>query len=91
MRDRRTIKASIRIHSLAFTPSCLIARLSDGRTVRHPLKWYPRLLRASVRDRKDFEISGGGYAVHWETLDEDLSARGIADGVPSLEYRTGAR
>jgi uncharacterized protein DUF2442 len=91
MRDQRTIKPAIRIRSLSFTASFLIARLSDGRIVRHPLKWYPRLLKASVKDLKDFEISGGGYAVHWETLDEDLSAKGIADGLPSLEYRTRAR
>jgi hypothetical protein len=86
MSDQRAIKSSIRILSLSFTASFMTARLSDGRIVRNPLKWYPRLLRATVRDRNAFEISGGGYGVHWESLDEDLSARGIADGEPSIEY-----
>ncbi|MBI4626087.1 MAG: DUF2442 domain-containing protein [Verrucomicrobia bacterium] len=46
-----------------------------------------RLLKASPGDRQAFEISGDGYSVHWATLDEDLSAQGIAAGIPSVEYR----
>jgi hypothetical protein len=78
---------TIRILALAITDSHLTAQLSDGRTVSNPLKWYPRLLNATGKDRRDFELSGDGYAVHWEKLDEDLSASGVAAGIPSVEYR----
>ena len=81
----------IRILSIAFTRSHLVAKLSDGRTVSNPLKWYPRLQEASAKDRCAFEISGGGYGVHWESLDEDLSAKGIAEGVASVQFRALTR
>ena len=86
-----TSKPMVKIRSLAISSSHLTAKLSDGRTVSNPLKWYPRLFKAGLKDRNAFEISGDGYAVHWEKLDEDLSAKGIAAGVPSADYRTLVR
>jgi hypothetical protein len=86
-----TSDTEMRILSLAFTKSQLVARLSDGREVRNPLKWYPRLLKAAAKDRNAYRFSGGGYGVHWQKLDEDLSAKGIAEGIPSFEYRAPAR
>jgi len=80
-------KNEIKILSLTFTDTHLTARLSDGRVVSNPLKWYPRLFKAAAKDRNAFEFSGDGYGVHWEKLDEDLSAKGIAAGIPSVEYR----
>jgi len=77
----------VKIASLVVTDHHLTARLSDGRVVSNPLEWYPRLQKASPEERNAFEISGEGYAVHWESLDEDLSAKGIAEGIPSVEYR----
>ena len=82
-----TSNLSARIISLVITDHYLTARLRDGRVVSNPLEWYPRLLKASSEDRQAFEISGDGYGVHWETLDEDLSAKGIAAGIPSVEYQ----
>lgn len=69
------------------TDHFLTVRLSDGRVVSNPLEWYPRLLKGSPGDRQAFEISGGGYGVHWSTLDEDLSAKGIAAGIPSVDFQ----
>ena len=77
--------------SLVVTDHYLTARLHDGRVVSNPLEWYPRLLTASPADRQTFEISGDGYGVHWETLDEDLSAKGIAAGIPAVEYQPVAQ
>jgi hypothetical protein len=82
-----TSNNTVRILSLKLTESHLTARLSDGRVVSNPLKWYPRLLKAAPKDRNAFEFSGNGYGVHWAKLDEDLSAKGIAAGIPSIEYR----
>ncbi len=79
--------SSVKILSLVVTDHFLTARLQDGRVISNPLEWYPRLLKASPEERQGFEISGGGYGVHWEKLDEDLSARGIAAGTPALEFR----
>jgi len=82
-----TTQTTVKILSVDITDQHLVARFSDGRVVSNPLKWYPRLLKAKAKDRAAFEISGDGYGVHWEKLDEDLSAKGIASGTPSIEYR----
>lgn len=37
----------------------------------------PKLARATMSDRMNFEISPSGYGIHWPTLDEDLSIDGL--------------
>jgi len=61
----------------------LIVDLMDGRTISVPLAWYPRLLRASARQRTNWEKCGGGYGIHWPEIDEDLSTEGLLRGAPA--------
>lgn len=61
----------------------LSVRLMDGRTISVPLVWYPRLLNATAKQRKNWQISGGGYGIHWEEIDEDLSTAGMLRGAPA--------
>jgi Protein of unknown function (DUF2442) len=67
--------------SVEFTTVDLIVTLADGRKIVTPLKWYPRLLRASAADRADYEIMPMG--IHWPSVDEDLSIAGMLKGRPS--------
>ena len=67
--------------SVEFTTVDLIVTLADGRKIVTPLKWYPRLLRASAADRADYEIMPMG--VHWPSVDDDLSIAGMLKGRPS--------
>ncbi|MEX1349776.1 MAG: DUF2442 domain-containing protein [Desulfobacterales bacterium] len=30
-----------------------------------PLAWYPRLLHATAQQRKNWQVCGGGYGIHW--------------------------
>lgn len=60
----------------------LIVDLMDGRTISVPLNWYPRLAHASAAARLEWEVSAGGYGVHWPKLDEDLSTEGLLRGAP---------
>lgn len=61
----------------------LSVHLMDGRTISVPLVWYPRLLNATAKQRKNWQISGGGYGIHWEEIDEDLSTEGLLRGAPA--------
>jgi hypothetical protein len=67
--------------ALALEVSCsdneLTVVLDDGRTVSVPLAWFPRLLQASARQRKEWELIGGGLGVHWEAIDEDISVASL--------------
>jgi hypothetical protein len=37
--------------------------LDDGRTVSVPLVWFPRLLNATEKQRKEWEFIGGGIGI----------------------------
>ena len=65
----------------------LSVRLMDGRTISVPLVWYPRLLNATEEQRNNWRISGGGYGIHWEDIDEDLSTGGLLSGAPAPNPR----
>ncbi|MCI0333136.1 MAG: DUF2442 domain-containing protein [Planctomycetes bacterium] len=71
------------IVSLNVTADNITAELSDGRTVSVPLAWSWRLSDATAEQRKNFEIIGSGEGVHWPDIDEDISARGMLQGIPA--------
>ena len=50
----------------------LIVSLVDGRELRVPIEWFPRLLDGSPAARSNLRITEGGRALHWPDLDEDI-------------------
>jgi len=50
----------------------LIVSLVDGREVRVPVGWFPRLAAGSATARANLRITEGGRAIHWPDLDEDI-------------------
>lgn len=72
-----------RATSAKCTDDELVVALSDGRTLSVPLAWFPRLLGATAAERADWRLIGSGEGIRWETLDEDLSVRGLLRGEPA--------
>lgn len=56
----------------------LTVTLFDGRILRAPLWWYPRLAKASPEERKIVELSPMG--MHWPRIDEDISVASMLRG-----------
>jgi hypothetical protein len=79
--------ADERVSEVLFTDEELSVTMKDGRTITVPLAWYPRLLRATPAQRKNWKIAGGGYGIHWPDLDEDLSTEGLLRGAPAAKAR----
>lgn len=77
------LSADERVSNVEFLKDMLSVYLMDGRNIRVPLAWYPRLLNATVKQRKNWNVVGGGYGIHWEDLDEDLSTEGLLRGAPA--------
>jgi len=77
------IKPGERVKDVHFTEDSLSVDLMDGRTISVPLAWYPRLLHADDKQRKNWKISGGGFGIHWPDIDEDLSTEGLLRGAPA--------
>lgn len=73
------------------TKDALSVDLTDGRTVRVPLAWFPRLLHGTAQERKQWRLIGRGAGIHWEQLDEDISVEGLLAGRPSGESQSSLK
>ncbi len=63
--------------SVWFDDTRIYVELTDGRVVGAPMAWFPHLLRGTPEQRADYELFDEGGWIHWESLDEDLSAEGM--------------
>ncbi len=77
------LAADERVADVKFSEDMLRVRLMDGREISVPLVWYPRLLKATKEQRRNWQIVGGGYGIHWKDVDEDLSSEGLLRGAPA--------
>ena len=69
-----------KVDRLEFIDTFMDAHLHDGRMLRIPLDWYPRLERATLKQRKHYELIYDGEAMHWPDIDEDISIEGLLKG-----------
>lgn len=81
------IRADERVKNVYFTEETVSVDLMDGRIITVPLVWYPRLLNATSDQRLNWEVCGGGYGIHWDEIDEDLSTEGMLRGAPAPSSR----
>ena len=73
------------IAEVEVTDDDLALDLADGRSIRVPLSWYPRLFFASTAERQHFFLLGDGYAIEWPDLDEHIGIEGLLAGRHSGE------
>jgi hypothetical protein len=66
--------------SVEFDEYMMHVRLLDGRVLGVPLAWFSSLRTATTRQRRRYEIAGGGISLHWPELDEDISVAGLMAG-----------
>lgn len=82
------LDAAARARHVRVTRDELIVDLQDGRTVSVPLAWFPRLLHATARQRRRWELLGDGEGVRWPEVDEDLSVAGLLRGTPASQVES---
>jgi hypothetical protein len=75
--------AEARAKEVIVTEDELCVVLVDGRRISAPLRWFPRLQRATPAERGNYELLGDGIGIHWPGVDEDLSVAGLLRGTPS--------
>jgi hypothetical protein len=85
------LAADERVVDVKFSKAALSVELRDGRTITVPLAWYPRLLNATAAQRKNWQVSGSGYGIHWPDIDEDLSTEGLLRGAPAPQPQRADR
>jgi hypothetical protein len=79
--QRAFVPTTALANSVEFDEEMMHVSLTDGRVLSVPLIWFPILRQASAEERQRYEIGGGGIALHWPDLDEDLSIAGLMAGV----------
>lgn len=77
--------------TVTVTEDTLTVELSDGRSLSVPLAWFPRLVYATLAERKSWRLIGRGHGIHWNKLDEDISVEGLLAGKPSGESQASLK
>jgi hypothetical protein len=60
-----------------FETDKIFVELNDNRIIGTPISWYPNLSKGSGEQLSNYELWNDGQWIHWEELDEDLSAEGF--------------
>ncbi len=55
-----------------FDKQYMYVKLLDGRIIGVPLDRFPKLKKATQKQRENYQLIGYGYGIHWEDLDEDI-------------------
>ncbi|HTD63062.1 MAG TPA: DUF2442 domain-containing protein [Gemmatimonadaceae bacterium] len=82
------IKSDPRVRSVEVTNVSITMHLMDGRAISAPLGWSWRLSDATPAQRANWRIIGDGDGIHWPEIDEDLSVRGMLEGIPARRPST---
>jgi len=72
-----TIKIDPLVTNVSFSAEAMCVVLADGREVTVPLEWFPRLRDATIEQRREWRLIGGGIGIHWESIDEDISVESL--------------
>jgi hypothetical protein len=65
------------IDSVWFSENDICVKMSDGNIFESPIQSFPNLRKGTLEQLNKYEVKGGGKWIHWEELDEDLSAEGF--------------
>ncbi|MBI5417691.1 DUF2442 domain-containing protein [Candidatus Poribacteria bacterium] len=64
----------------------ILIELTDGRIIGFPANRFKILKNAADEQLKEVTIRLNGYALRWESLDEDITVPGIIAGNFQLPY-----
>ena len=58
----------------------IFVELTDGRIIGFPADRFKILKQASDKELKEVSLRVNGYALRWESLDEDITVPGVVAG-----------
>jgi hypothetical protein len=72
----------VRAKSARFTANRLHVRLDDGREISVPITevpWLKWLAKATSKQRANWSLEPGGYAIYWPDLDDGIEVCHLLD------------
>lgn len=77
--DRLIFEKGLRIKQLMPDKSLntMLILLNNGHALRVPISHFTRLKAATQTELDQWALSGDGTGIRWETIDEDLSLKGL--------------
>jgi hypothetical protein len=75
----------VQAKGVRFTSGTLHVRLDDGREISLPLTevpWLKWLVKATPKQRANWSLEPGGYAIYWPDLDDGIEVRHLLDAQP---------
>ncbi len=58
----------------------IFIELTDGRIIGFPADRFKILKKATDKELTEVKLAVNGYALRWDSLDEDLTVTGIVEG-----------
>ena len=68
----------------------VFVELTDGRIIGFPADRFRRLRDAQTEQLREVSLELDGYALRWESLDEDITVPGVVAGRFQLPPQTPA-
>lgn len=71
--------------AVRFIDNILFVALSDGREISLPMErmeWLDWLVKATPQQRSQWSIESGGFAIHWDELDDGIEVRHLLEMQP---------
>ena len=65
------------VKKIWFDEQNIFALLENGNEIKTLMDYFPRLKNATKEQRNRYELWKDGKWIHWEDIDEDLSAKGF--------------
>ena len=83
-------KENARANKVWFDQDNLWISLIDGRQLSVPKSYFMTFQNATDEQLMDYELSGNGIGIHWESLDEDLYVPNLLIAITSGKTQKSA-
>lgn len=77
--DRLIFEKGLRVKQIMIDKNLntMLILLNNAKALQVPVDYFARLKNATQDDLNKWELTGNGTGIRWETIDEDLSLKGL--------------
>ncbi len=73
------------VGGVRFSKTHFTVSIHDGRYLKVPINWFPRLYHGTEKERNAYRLMGQGEGIAWDGLDEHIGLETLLAGQKSGE------